>query len=365
MRELEELRGEIDAVDTQLCALLEQRMDIAREIGALKMRQGKPVLDQERELLVLASRVARVKNEAYTASVEEIFREIMAQSRAIQSTLQRTYDGGVRLCGTAVYQGVDGSFSSEAAAALFGSEIAPVATFEDVFCAVRDKRADYGVLPLENSSTGSITDVFDLLSRYELYIVAETDVAVRQCLLANHGATLESIDEVFSHEQGFFQSREFLKGRPWTQTALVNTAVAAQHVAERGGVTKAAIASARAGALYGLEVLKENINFAQGNRTRFIVLGREPVSEGGDKISILITLPHVSGSLYEALRIFKQCGLNLLKIESRPLIDKMGEYQFFIDLEGSVSERDMEEALRQIRQFASYYRFLGNYKKLG
>ncbi len=358
MTELEEQRKIIDEVDTQLVALLEKRMSACEEVGNIKMLNGMKVLDPERERLVIADRVSRVKNPTYHRYIEELFKSILSQSRKLQRSIM--------LSGTAAYQGLNGSYGSEAAAAVFGDSIYNVLTFEDVFREVVSGRADYGVLPVENYSTGSIMEGFDLLKKYEVYIAGETYVEVRHCLAGTQDAEIDGIEQVYSHEQGFFQSKEYLSDKEWIQTKVVNTAVAANMVAEAGDPTKAAICSARAAEIYGLKVLKTNINFAANNRTRFIIISTNPITdEQNNKISIMFSTPHVSGALFEALGFFKESGLNLAKIESRPIPDKLGEYLFFVDLEGNVGKMDVSATLDKLKAYAPSYRFLGNYKRLG
>ena len=365
MTELEEQRKIIDEVDTQLVALFEKRMAACEEIGNVKMLSGMKIFDPERERLILADRVSRAQNPAYHRYIEELFKSILSQSRKLQRSIMRTYEKG-RLSGTAAYQGLNGSYGSEAAAAVFGDSIYNVLTFEDVFREVESGRADYGVLPVENYSTGSIMEVFDLLNKYEVYIAGETYVEVRHCLAGTQDAETDGIVQVYSHEQGFSQSREYLSDKEWIQTKVVNTAVAANMVAEMNDPSKAAICSARAAEIYGLKILQTNINFAANNRTRFIVISKNPITdEQNNKISIMFSTPHVSGALFEALGFFKESGLNLAKIESRPIPDKLGEYLFFVDLEGNVGKMDVSATLDKLKAYAPSYRFLGNYKKLG
>ncbi len=366
MNEIETQRRIIDAVDAELVPLLERRMAASEEIGAIKMKNGVKILDPERERLVLADRVSRTGTRRYQRHVEEIFKTIMAESRRLQKSIALVYDGGSRLNGRAAYQGVDGSFGSEAAAAVFGDNIYNVHSFEDVFVEVVLGKADFGVLPVENYSTGSIIDVLDLLAKYEVYIVGETYVDVRQCLVGTPDAEIDDVAQVYSHEQGFYQSREYLSDKDWVQNKVLNTAVAASMVSEMGDRTKAAICSARAANIYGLKILKPNINFAPNNRTRFIIIGRSPVADASNtKISILFSAPHVSGSLCEALGFFRDNGVNMVKIESRPIAEQHGDYLFFVDLEGNVGKTNVSDALGKLQAYATTYRFLGNYRALG
>ena len=265
-----------------------------------------------------------------------------------------------------VYQGVAGAYSEMAALTFFGKEARcqGLARFEDVFEAVHRGEADYAVLPIENSSTGAIRQVYELLGRYECYIVGENTVKVEHCLMAPHGATLDTITHVYSHEQGLFQCEPFLARHPgWVGVAHGDTAGSAQYVAQTGDITKAAICSSRAAELYGLEILARGVNYNSNNTTRFVVVS--PVMElreGADKISAVLSLPDEVGSLHEVLTIFAVHGLNLVKLESRPLPGRSWEYLFFLEFDGSLADPAMDGALQELSQASAEMRVLGNFK---
>ena len=266
-----------------------------------------------------------------------------------------------------LYQGEPGAYAEEAAARFFGEDMPRerVRTWEDIFLALREGQADYGVVPIENSSTGSINGVYDLLGRYGAYVVGEQIVKVDHCLMAPKGASLDTIREVCSHEQGLFQCEAYLKEHPdWKRTPMLNTAAAAKLAAERGDVSLAAIGSVRAARLYGLDILAERINFNGDNDTRFVVVS--PVMErreGADKISATFTVAHESGSLHRILSIFAVHGLNLMKLESRPIVGHSWEYRFFVDLEGSLDDPRMEDVAAELAEAAATFRVLGNYRR--
>ncbi|MBC3797574.1 prephenate dehydratase [Acetobacterium tundrae] len=263
------------------------------------------------------------------------------------------------------YGGACGSYCEEASLSFFNDSctLFPCKTFEDVFEALNQGKADYGVVPIENSSTGSIAVVYDLLSRYQYYIVGEEEIRVRHCLLAPKGATLESIDEVYSHPQGFSQSQEFLNTYPnWKCIPYFNTAIAAAYVAEKNEPHMAAIASKRAGEIYDLEILAENINFSQTNVTRFVIISRElKLFNKPTCVSIAFHLPHRPGSLFEVIGIFSVFSLNLSKIESRPLANHNWEYLFFINFTGNISQSTLTTLLPIIAEKTDYFQFLGYY----
>ena len=268
-----------------------------------------------------------------------------------------------------LYQGVPGAYAEEATALFFGEDLPRQAaeTWEEVFLALKEGRADYGVVPIENSSTGSISQVYDLLAKYGHYIVGEQVVKVEHCLLAPRGAGLDTIREVYSHEQGLRQCEDFLKAHPdWKGIARLNTAEAGRYVADCGDAAKAAICSRRAAGLYGLDILAEHISLSEQNYTRFVVVS--PVMERRadcDKVSALFVLPHRSGSLHEIMTIFAVNGLNMMKLESRPILDRSWEYLFFVDFTGDLADPAMDGVLHELSQTAEGFRILGNYRADG
>lgn len=265
------------------------------------------------------------------------------------------------------YQGVLGSFGEQAAKEYFNKDEEKVnfKDFEDVFKALANDEIDYGVLPFENSSTGAIADVYDLVRKYGFYIVGERCLKIQQNLLAVPGTKLEDIKEVYSHIQAFLQSRAFLGKYPdWIQIPYFNTALSAKYIKESNCKTKAAIASLDAAELYGLDVICENINFNSNNITRFVVVSKQDESnEEADKISMVISLPHISGSLFSILKVFTENNINMLKIESRPDIKKPFEYYFYIDIEGNEQDDRVKKSLQEVEKISKSFKFLGNYKK--
>ena len=382
MDELKSLRDEIDVIDRQIASLLQQRMGVTYRVGQYKVANNMKVLDEEREKQVLAAKAALSDDPAMQSALTTLFETIMSLSRKQQRKLVQEndiwYDRYLEDRAAArsplasprvLYQGEQGAYTEEAAARFFGEKVARdrVDTWEEIFLALKEGRADYGVLPIENNSTGSINQVYDLLARYGAHIVGEQTVKVEHCLMAPKGTTLDSITDVYSHEQGLFQCDEYLKNHfDWDRHTMLNTAIAAKFVAESGDTTKAAIGSKRAAALYGLDILAESINFNSENYTRFVVVS--PVMElrdGADKISALFTLPHKSGTLHRIMAVFAVAGLNMMKLESRPVVGKSWEYLFFVDFSGNLEEDGMDGVIRELTQTASGFRVLGNYKACG
>ena len=265
-----------------------------------------------------------------------------------------------------VYQGEPGCYSEEAAAGFFGdgTDSKGLPWFNDVFAALDRGEADYAVVPVENSSTGSIRQVYDLMAQYHYFIVGEWQVKVEHCLMALPGVGLDGIKTVYSHEQGLMQCEKYLDAhRDWARVPTLDTAGSAKLVAETGDPTAAAICSRRAARLYGLNILAEGVNYNSMNHTRFAVVSPVPeLRSGRDKISAMFRLPHQSGSLHEILTIFAVQGFNLLKIESRPIPGRGWEYLFFLDFTGDLAADGMDGVLHELSQLAAEFRILGNYR---
>lgn len=265
------------------------------------------------------------------------------------------------------FQGVSGSFSEEALLLYYNGEVDPfpVQEFEDVFLGIERGEMTYGILPVENSSTGAISHVFDLLNQHNAYIVGEVCLKVDQHLLALPEASLEDIEIVYSHPQGFEQSRVFLKQYPdWQLITYYNTAKSAELVMKSRDKTKAAIASKRAAEFYGLNILSQSINTNTTNTTRFIILGKAlEVKEDFNKVSIVMATKHTAGSLYKALKHFAHNNINMLKIESRPIPDRPWEYYFYVDFEGNLGDRKVQDTINEMKKDSQYFKILGNYRK--
>lgn len=263
-----------------------------------------------------------------------------------------------------VYQGVPGAFSEQATISFFGehTNMFNVPVFENILEALENGEADYGVLPLENSTAGFVTGSYDLLLRHDVFIVAEKIIQVEQSLLGIKGACIEDIDTVYSHPQGLLQCRQFLDKYEWKQMAYDNTAMAARKIREDGQKNQAAIASVRAAKLYGLDVLQEKINYANTNATRFVILRKEKIfQKEAKKITISFSLPHKSGTLYNILGHFIYYNLNMTSIESSPMANSPWEYNFFISFEGNLMEEGVRSAIAAIRKEALSFKILGNY----
>lgn len=266
---------------------------------------------------------------------------------------------------TVGFYGVTGSFSEQALKEYFGVKVdtKAISEFEDIFLDVKYGRIRYGIIPIENSSTGAITEVYDLLNKYDFYITGEKYIKISQNLMGIRGSTLDDIKEVYSHPQGLAQSTEFLKGyKHWTLVSYKSTAKSAELVKDRQNKTMAAIASTKAAEIYDLVILRSNVNSNATNMTRFVVIGKEMESNvESNKTSLVLSTTHKAGSLYHVLKHFAENDINLLKIESRPIKDKPWEYFFYIDFEGNINDTKIALAIELIKNNSRYFKILGSY----
>ena len=376
MEDLGKLRDQIDSIDDQIVKLFEERMKVSEGVAAYKRSVGKPVLDKEREKNKIEKVTAKTTNAFNRQGVESLFNQIMAISRMLQyqrlaserTDLEGFYEGEMKVTSETkvVYAGVPGAYAESAMLNYFGTEIDGfnVETFGDAMEAVHSGLADYAVLPIENSSTGSVNDVYDLLSDYDNHIVGETMVKIEHALLALPGSSLDQIRTVYSHPQGLMQCSRFLdEKRGWQQVSLQNTAASAKRVVDDGDLSQAAIASKQAAKNYGLIVLKDHLNDLDNNSTRFVVISHKKMFEtDANTISICFETLHQSGSLYSVLSHFIFNGLNMTRIESRPIHGKPWQYRFFVDFSGNLKEQAVKNALHGIQSETESFRILGNYR---
>lgn len=264
------------------------------------------------------------------------------------------------------YQGVEGSYSHEALLDYFPDNVCAVNVneFEDVFKNLKNGKIKYGILPVENSSTGGISEVMDFLHCYDVFIVGEKCLKINHNLLGIKGAKFEDIEEVYSHPQGFLQCGDFIKSHPNLKTiSYYNTAMSVEFVKKANKKNYAAIASKKAAELYDVEIIKSNINTNTNNYTRFVIISNEmEAKEDSNKISIVLSLPHTQGSLYRIIKCIADCNLNMLKIESRPITNVPWQYLFYIDFEGNINDQRVKDALECIRLNSIHCKVLGNYR---
>lgn len=373
--DLLELREKIDAIDSQLVRLYEERMDVSRQVAEYKIETGKKVFDRQRE----AEKLSRVRelthNEFNSCGIGELFEQIMSMSRKLQYQMLTEHGSTGKLpfiqvdeldTGKArvVFQGAEGAYSQAAMLKYFGEEVNSfhVDTFRDAMSAIEEGSADFAVLPIENSTAGIVNEIYDLLVEFENYIVGEQIIKIEHCLLGVPGTRIQDIKTVYSHPQSLLQSARFLENYGWQQISMQNNAFAARKVSKEQDRTQAAIASEYAGKAYGLEVLKRGVNHSGTNSTRFIIVTNQKIfRKDAGKVSICFEVPHESGSLYHMLSHFIYNHLNMTKIESRPIEDRNWEYRFFIDFEGNLADSAVKNALRGLREEARNMKILGNY----
>ena len=378
--DLKDIRERIDETDDKLIELFCERMDLAAEVAAAKADTGKAVLDKSREREILA----RIRDAAGDKAryADSLYNALFALSRSYQDTLlarpSRIADE-IRAAletphdvfpqsGTIACQGVEGGYSQVAADRMFPrGNLVYFESFEAVFAAVESGLCQFGVLPIENSSNGSVRPVYDLLLQHGAHIVRSERLFVNHELLVKPGTTLEDIREIRSHEQALGQCSRFIEGLRGKVGIVksTNTAEAVKEVAESDDAGLAAIGSSRSGELYGLVPLNVPIQNSENNYTRFICISREPaIYAGANRISLILTCRHEPGSLYRVMGKFAALGVNLLKLESYPIIGKDFEFMFFFDLEASVLDDGIVEMLGALERETESLVFLGNYSEM-
>lgn len=378
--ELSGIREEIDRIDSELITLLCRRMDCSERVAEYKAAHSMPVLNEEREHEIIG-RVRRSCDEyrsGYGNAAAVVFATMMDASRALQ---HQKLSSGLDLRNRIAHakrellpadrariacQGVPGAYSGEAAARLFnGAEPAFYDTFADVFSAIQDGKADYGILPVENSSAGSVNEVYDLVMKHRFTIAAAVELPVNHCLLALPDADPQKLRAVYSHPQGLAQCADYIAARRLEPRTYLNTAAAARMVAESGDPTICAIASCTASEIYKLKIIDKDIQSVKNNSTRFIAISRDLVIPAdANKISLIFALPHVTGSLYRTLSRFAMGGLNLTKLESRPVRNGGFEYLFYLDFEGDLSNSGTVDLLCALSEELPAFSFIGNYNEI-
>lgn len=373
--DLLELRQKLDVLDSQLVSLYEERMDICKQVAEYKISTGKKVFDAQREMEKIATVKSLTHNEFNKLGIEELFEQIMAMSRKLQYQILSERENGGRLPfipvedlqeqkARVVFQGAPGAYSHAAMLKYFGDKVDSihVETFRDAMTVIEEGRADFAVLPIENSTAGIVSEIYDLLVEFENYIVGEQIIPIEHCLLGVPGADISDIKTVYSHAQSLMQSERFLRDRDFKQISMKNNAFAASKVAQDGDKSQAAIASEIAAQIYGLDVLLKGVNDSDTNSTRFIIVTNQKIfRKDASKISICFEIPHKSGSLYHMISHFIYNNLNMTKIESRPIPERNWEYRFFVDFEGNMADGAVKNALRGLREEAQNLKVLGNY----
>jgi chorismate mutase/prephenate dehydratase len=351
---IDEQRRRIDAIDEELVRLLGERMQAAREIGEEKEKVGLPVFDAARERLVFDKvRELGARMGVDGDEIERIYERIVEAAKGVQYT-------------TVAFQGEPGAFSEQAAVEFFGRSAStyPNETFDSVFTSVTEDRTRFGIVPVENSSEGSISRVYDLFLDYDVNVTGETALRIVHCLIAAPGVTLGDIKRVYSHPQALGQCHTFLSHLGVELIPTYDTAGSVKQLKEQGCREAAAVASVRAAELYGMNILAKGIEDSENNYTRFFILSKKTMSPSGrDKTSIVFSVKHEPGHLFEALKVMSDRGVNLTKIESRPTRQKPWDYNFYLDFEGHQDEPHFAEALEAMSQHCVFLRVLGSYPK--
>ena len=378
--DLKDIRDNIDAIDTQICDLFKRRMNLALEVAKVKEKNNAPVLNKAREkevLLKISDEIgepldsygrilfntlfdlSRSYQNNYLGRVSDISKRI---DTALEDTPKLFPDKAVVAC-----QGVPGAYSQAACEKLFAlPNTMFFNTFEGVFTAVDQGLCQYGILPIENSSYGSVGTVYDLMKNYKFHIVKSIRLRINHCLMANPGTKLTDIKEIYSHEQAIGQCGSFLKTLNDVKIITCeNTAQAAKMVSDSGRNDVAAISSRECLELYGLEVLENNIQVTDNNYTRFICISKKmEIYPGSNKVSLMLSVPHQPNALYHMIAKFSSLGVNLTKLESRPIPGSDFEFMFYFDMDASVWSPEFVNLLGQLENQPELFVFLGCYSEV-
>lgn len=378
--ELSDYRKELDAIDAQLLELFKQRMETVKGIAQYKKENNLPILQQSRERDILSNAAAKAGEEledyarTFFATLMDTSRSYQTRLNGLNSKASKTITEALNSTpsmfpkhGTVACQGVEGAYSQLACDKLFtAASISYFKNFEGVFSAVEQGLCEYGILPIENSTYGTVNEVYDLMKNYRFHIIRSIKLKVDHSLLVMPGTELKDIKEIFSHEQAIGQCSEFLKKNPQIKvTVCENTAAAAKMLRDSGRKDAASISSAGCANLYGLKKLDVRIQNTDGNFTRFICISKKAmIFPGADRISLMLSLPHRPGSLYSLISRFSVLGLNLTKLESRPIAGSDFEFMFYFDIEASVYSPAVLALLDELSDSPELFVFLGSYSEV-
>lgn len=368
--DLQELRNEIDSLDREILTAFEKRMQLCRGVAKYKTQNNLPVFQSGREKEII-EKVTKNSPEDLKAGAAALFTEIMDISKSLQ---QQYIFGSKSFMESKPFtidpnaavgcQGISGSNSEAAARKLFkDNEITFYHEFEDVFSAVENEEIQYGILPIHNSTAGSVTQTYDLMKKHDVYIAKTIKFEITHCLAAKKGTKSEDIKTVYSHPQALAQCSAFLRRNGFQTVPYENTATAAKLASENDGI--AAVCSEECAALYNLEIIKKGIANTIPNFTRFICITKDLcVPEDAGTIAVTLEIPNSEGSLYRILTKFFVNGMNLEKIESRPVADGSFDVMFYLDFEGNISDTKTSALLDELKNQLDYFKFLGNYSEI-
>ena len=378
--DLTEIRQQIDGIDQELVSLFCQRMTLSAQVADYKKANNLPIFvpARERAILQKVAQMAGPEMENYTRVLYSMLFELsrsyqskrngeMSQlyksiSKAIDETPKLFPQAPIVAC-----QGVEGAYSQIACEKIFKSPfIMYFKNFDGVFNAIEQGMCQYGILPIENSTAGSVTKVYDLMIRHNFSIVRTFRLKVDHNLLANPGATLADIKTIYSHEQAINQCTDFLRSLPGVNVVAVeNTAMASEMVAKSGQKDVAALSSRSCAELYGLNCLAASVQDKGNNRTRFICISKNlEIYPGSDKTSIMMVLPHKPGALYKVLARLYTLGINVTKLESRPIPDREFEFMFYFDLDTSIYSEEYVQLMCELDELCEEFKYLGSYTEV-
>ncbi len=349
-------RIEIDEIDKQMAQLFEKRMDSVKKVIAYKLQNNLPILDSQREQAVIEKNTAYVTNCEYVDYYKEFIQNLMQLSKQYQNYLSNE-----RVIG---FQGTDGAYSHIALNKIFKNvKTKSFVTFDEVFSAVEEGSVALGVLPFENSYTGEVLEVLDLLYKHNCSIIEIYDLKIQSNLLGVRGATIADIKQVYSHHQALSQSKKFLDCYNFELIPYYNTALAAKYVSECNDKTKAAVASPETAKLYNLSVLAENINTSAENTTRFIVISKSLEGVKGNRFNIIFTLDHAVGQLAKIMQIIGNFGFNMESIKSKSMHSLPWQYYFYVEIVGDVGSDVAKQLLIELKQNCREVKLIGVYSK--
>jgi chorismate mutase/prephenate dehydratase len=351
---LEEIRLKVDEVDKKIVELIAERITLAEQIGRLKRQEGRQIEDKQREEAILDKiKETAAQKGLKPADIERIYRQIFIVSKGIQGA-------------SVAFQGEIGAYSEEAAINFFGAgvQVKPCETLEDVFKAVEQGEVQFGIVPVENSIEGSISKTYDLLLESPLKVCGEIELRVSHCLIANPGVTLDSIKKIYSHPQALGQCQAFIKHLKCELVPSYDTAGSVKMIKEKKIIDGAAIASRRAATIYNMNIINCGIEDNPNNFTRFFVLSKEDAPpSGNDKTSLVLSVRHKPGALFECLKRLAEKDINMTKLESRPTRQKPWVYNFYLDFEGHRQDNKIKETLKQLEDYTIFLKVLGSYPK--
>ncbi len=374
---LDLIREEINKIDKELTELFVKRMNCSRRVAESKMKENKPILNTEREKEILdkvEADAGEFGSEAriFFSSLIEISRSYQYDFINSDNNLEKTIHRAKNILNrekpginVGCYGNV-GTYTNQACDKFFpNAKLKFYKYFKDIFNAIENNEIEFGVLPIENSLAGSVTDVYDLVIKHRYYIVGEVDVPINHCLAVKKGTNIDNIKEVYTHTQALHQCSKYIEEKGYKAIEYYSTADSAKFVSQSNKDDIAVICSESAIEEYGLELVQKGIQNQKNNCTRFIVISKKLyITEGADKISLCFAIPHTIGSLYLTLSRFALHGLNLTKIESRPMEGGMFEYIFYVDIIGNINQDNVLKLISALSQELQQFSFLGNYSEI-